>query len=353
MAGGKPYGLIIGDYMVQHVRSAEHPTDDVTALKHLSEVAAAAFVPIVLGVSPAVFQVDSFREFGRPLDIRSVFRQTEYQRWNAMRDGQDMRFIGLALPRVLMRLPYTDDNARRDGFRFREEIEAPDGSGYLWGNAAFAFASVVLRAYANFGWFADIRGAPRDELRGGLVIDLPVPWFSTDKPKVAVKPSTECVISDDHEKTLGELGFIALRKAPLTAFSVFNETPSMQLPVRYDKASATANARLSTMLQYMLCVSRFAHFIKIIGRDLVGSVKTAEECQELIQSWLTGYCVGSDNVTAEVKARYPLREAQVEVKDVAGRPGSYACAIHLRPHFQLDDIAATFRLVTELAPPRN
>jgi type VI secretion system protein ImpD len=351
MPGGEPFGLLIADYAMQHFRTADHPTDDVSALKSLSAVAAAAFAPIVLGVSPSVFQLDSFRELGRPLDLRAVFRSTEYQRWNSMREGSDMNFIGLALPRILMRLPYTDDSRRVDGFRFCETVHEASGAGYLWGNAGFAFAGIVLRAFGNFGWFADIRGAPRDELRGGLVADIPVPWFHTDRPKIAVKPSTECCISDMHEKDLAELGFIALRKIPLTEFSVFNECQSVQIPARYDRATATANARLSVMLQYTLCISRFAHFIKVIGRERVGSVITAEECQDLLQRWLTGYCVGNDSATAEMKARYPLREGNVEVKNVPGRPGFYACNIFLRPHFQLDDIAAGFRLITELAPP--
>jgi type VI secretion system protein ImpD len=347
MPGGQPFGILIADYAVQHHRTPDHPTDDVAALKSLSEVAAAAFVPVVLGVSPSMFQLDSFRELGRPIDLGAVFQQPPYQRWIAMRRGEEMRFIALTLPRILMRLPYGDEGPRRDGFCFREDVTAGDGSGYLWGNAAFAFASVVLRAYANYGWFADIRGAPRDEVRGGLVIDLPVPWFRTDRPKTAIKPSTECIISDTHEKVLAELGFIALRKSTLTEFSVFNETPSLQIPMRFDRVTATANARISAMLQYILCVSRFAHFIKVMGREYAGSLKTAAECEERLQRWLIDYC-DSGNSSPETKAKYPLREGKVEVRDVPGKPGYYSCTIHLQPHFQLDDIAASIRLVTEL-----
>jgi len=351
MPGGEPFGLIVADYAVQHHRTADHPTDDVNALKSLAAVAAAAFAPIVLGVSPATFQLDNFRELGRPIDVRAVFKSTDYLRWNAMREGADMNFIGLALPRILMRLPYRDDTRRVDGFRFSEAVHEPSGTGYLWGNAAFAFAGIVLRAFGDYGWFADIRGAPRDELRGGIVADIPVPSFQTDRPGIAVKPSSECYISDLHEKDLAELGFIAMRKIPLTGYSVFNECQSVQIPVRYDRAAATANARLAAMLQYTLCISRFAHFIKVMGREKTGSVITAEECQEYLQRWLTGYCVGGDGTSMEAKARYPLREGNVEVKNVPGRPGIYTCNIFLRPHYQLNDIAAGFRLVTELAPP--
>lgn len=350
MPGGEPFGLIVADYAVQHLRSQDHPTDDVTALKNLAAVGAAAFTPIVLGVAPSVFQLDSFRELGRPIDVRSIFRSTEYQRWNAMREGPDMNFIGLTMPRILMRLPYGDDNTRTDSFRFTEAVHAKNGKSYLWGNAAFAFAGVVLRAFGDSGWFADIRGAPRDEIRAGLVTDIPVPYFRTDKPWIAVKPSTECLISDTHEKDLTEFGFTVLRKVPLTNYSVFNECQSIKLPARYDGAMAAANARMSAMLQYTLCVSRFAHFIKVMGREKVGSVVTAEECESFLQRWLTNYCEASDGSSMEIKARYPLREGIVEVKNVPGKPGSYSCNIFLRPHFQLDDITAGFKLVTELAP---
>jgi type VI secretion system protein ImpD len=350
MPGGEPFGLIVANYDVQHRPTAGHPTDDVSALKALSEVAAAAFVPILLGVSPSVLQLDDFRALGRPLDLRTVFRQPEYQRWNAMRLAEDMRFIGLALPRMLMRLPYGDEAVHGQGFCFREDVRSANADGYLWGNPSFAFAGVVLRAFQNFGWFADIRGTPRDDMRGGLAVDLPVPSFKTDKPGIAIKLSTECMIFDAQERDLTDLGFIVLRKVPLTELSAFSENQSMYAAPRFEGSAANASAQLTGMLQYTLCVSRFAHFIKVIGREHVGSVMTAEECQDLLQRWLTGYCVGSDTASAELKARHPLREGRVEVTDVPGRAGVYACSIFLRPHFQLDDLSAGFRLVTRLAP---
>ncbi|HEX3484159.1 MAG TPA: type VI secretion system contractile sheath large subunit, partial [Micropepsaceae bacterium] len=167
--GGEPFGLLVGDYTIRHQRASDYATDDIGTLKSLTSVASAAFAPIVMGVAPSVFQLTSFGQLGRPIDLRAIFGQAEYQRWNAMRQNEDLRFAGLTLPRLLMRLPYADNPSRRDGFRFVEHTDAPDGSGYLWGNAAYAFAATVLRAFGNFGWFADIRGAPRDELRGGLV----------------------------------------------------------------------------------------------------------------------------------------------------------------------------------------
>jgi type VI secretion system protein ImpD len=352
MPGGEPFGLIIGDYEVQHRPSEDHPTDDISALKALSAVAAASFAPIILGASPRVLQIASFRELGRPIDIRAIFRQAEYRRWLSLRRGDDMRFIGLTAPRVLMRLPYQPDIRRIDGFNFREETHSPSGGGYLWGSAAFAFGAVVMRAFAENGWFADLRGAPRDEVRGGLVTTLPTACFATDRKGVALKPSLECILSDAHEKDLADLGFIALRDMPFTSYSVFYGNASLQDPVAYDLATAQASSKLSSMLQYVLCVSRFAHYIKVMGRDRLGSLMTAEECESFLQSWLIGYCEGSDNASHEAKARFPLREGRVDVREAAGKPGAYACAIYLRPHFQLDDIATGFRLVTELAPKR-
>lgn len=350
MPGGEPYGLMIADYEMRHRSSAEHPTDDVGALKALSMVAAAAFCPFIMGVAPRMLQLDSFRELGRPRNLQTVFAQPEYQRWHAVRDGDDMRFIGLTLPRMLMRRPWRADSGRVDGFRFKEAAHALDGEGHLWGASAFAFGAIVLRAFASNGWFADLRGAPRDELRGGLVTDLTVESFATDVPGVATKPSVEYQISEAQERELADLGLIALRKSPYTDFSVFYGNPSLQRPARYDRAVANVNARLSSMLQYTLCVSRFAHYIKVLGRDRVGSTMTAEQCQEFLNKWLINYCEGSDSASNEVKARYPLREGRVEVRETPGKPGAYSCTVFLRPHYQLDDISTGFRLITELAP---
>ena len=350
MPGGEPFGLMIGDYEMQHRPTADHPTDDIAALTALAMVAGAAFCPFVLSLSPRVFQLDSFRDLGRPLNLRTVFAQAEYQRWLSIRGGDDMRFIGLAMPRILMRHPYRLDPDRDDGFPYQEQCCDKTGEGTLWGTAAFAFASVAMRAFAESGWFADLRGAPRDEIRGGLVTDLPVISFDTDRPGVALKPSTECILSEEHESDLADLGFMALRNMPFTPYSVFYACPSIQAPAKYDRAAATTNARLSSMLQYILCISRFAQYIKVMGRDRIGSVITAQECQAFLETWLRAYCEGADSASQEAKAQRPLRAAKVEVNEAPGKPGKYMCTIHLRPHFQLDDIATGFRLTTELAP---
>jgi type VI secretion system protein ImpD len=186
-----------------------------------------------------------------------------------------------------------------------------------------------------------------------LVWDLPVASYSTDAPGIAVKPSVEALLSDTQEKDLSDLGFIALRKVPFSEYSVFYANQSIQLPTRFDRPLANINARLSGMLQYMLCVSRFAHYVKLMGRTFIGTMQDAEEVQAALQSWLTNYCVGSDDAPLETKARHPLREASVEIKEVPGKAGAYSCVLFLRPHFQLDDIATGFRLVTQLAPAAN
>ena len=350
MPGGEPYGIIVCDYEVQHRRTPSHPTDDVAALKGLSQIAAAAFSPMILAASPVLLGLDAFSELEAPIDLDRTFQSPDYVRWKALQDSEDARFIGLVVPRVLMRLPYRDDSVRKDRFPFREDVSDPSGKDYLWGSAAYPFASVVMRAYGNYGWFADIRGAPRDSKVGGLVDDLPVDDFLTDRPGIAIKHSAEVMISDKQEKELADLGLIALCHAPNTPFAVFYANPSLQRPKQFDRIAATINARLSAMLQYMFCVSRFAHFLKVIGRDRVGSFASADDVQHFLQRWIMQYAAEGDTLSLENRARFPLREAQIGVHEVPGKPGVYACTVFLRPHFQLDQLSAGFRLVTQINP---
>jgi type VI secretion system protein ImpD len=351
MPGGRPFGLLIGDYEVMHRRTDGHATDDVAALKGMSQVAAAAFAPFIVGVAPAMLGLDSFRDLAMPVDLAAIFRSPDYVRWKSFRENDDARFIGLTLPRVLMRVPYRDDGSRTDGFRFQENIEDPGGEACVWGPAVYAFASIVMRAFASSGWFADLRGARQtNPPSGGLVVDLPVPWFETDRPRFAGKFSTDVAITDRLEKEFSDLGFIPLMKAQYTDYCVFYSNQSVQAHKNYQTQVATINARLSTMLQYMLCVSRFAHYLKVLARDRVGSFATPEECQVFLQNWLRGYCNNNVTVTADVMARYPLREGSVQVRETPGRPGIYQCTILLRPHSQVDQIVSEFKLVTELMP---
>lgn len=349
MPGGQPFGLLIGDYEISHLRSAEHPTDDVTALQALSQVAAAAFAPVILGASPELLGLDSFRDLSLPLELSGIFRSPDYARWRSFQTTEDARFVGLALPRVLVRLPYDEEGAQRTAFRFSATGGEPPEDRHLWGCAAFAFAAVVIRAFAASGWFADIRGARRDRQLGGLVLDLPVPFFATDRVGVAPKPSTDVCITERQEKELSDLGLLPLLKAKDTAFSVYYSNQSVQRPQSYESLTATVNARISAMLQYVVCVSRFAHYLKVLARDRVGSFATAEECERFLQRWLLDYCNGNTNASPEMLARYPLRNARIEVRERPGRPGNFACTMHLLPYSQVDQVVSEFRLVTEIA----
>lgn len=350
--GGEPFGLLIGDYYVRHSRSADHPTDDVGTLKAIAAVAAAAFCPFVTSCSPALFGLDSFADMGGTVDLSRSFEGPDFIRWRALRDADDARFVGLALPRILMRRPYGYDPNRVDGFRFTEYAGRAGAADYLWGNAAFAFATVVMRAYHHYGWFADIRGAPEEMDSGGIVQDFEGPTFNAfGRPGPAIAP-LEVYLSDQQEKQLSEMGMVPLSRVGYLDACVFYSTQSLHNPKSYDRATATSNARLSAMLHYVLCASRFAHYIKLIGRDKIGSFATASAFEEHLRTWLRAYCLGNDDAATAFKARYPLREAEVQVRDIAGRPGAFGCVIHLKPHFQLDDIQTSFRLVTELVGPQ-
>jgi type VI secretion system protein ImpD len=347
MPGGEPFGLLVGDYQLVHRRGWGHPTDDVAALQALSRIAAAAFAPLLLGVAPELFGLDSFAELSMPRDLAAVLRLPEYQRWLSFQEGEDSRFVGLVLPRVLGRPAYRDDDTRRDGFRFEEARDRHEA--VLWGCGAYGFASVVMRAFDESGWFTHIRGGVLGVEEGGLVPDLDIPWFETDFRNVATIFPGEAIIEDAQESALCELGFISMVRANGTSLGVFCGNASAQRPRSYDRLAANVNARLSSMLQYVLCVSRFAHYIKVIGRDTVGAAKSPEEIEEKLQTWVQRYVSVTDGASLATLARYPLREARIEVKELSGKPGSYYCTAHLKPHFQIERVETSFRLVTELA----
>jgi type VI secretion system ImpC/EvpB family protein/type VI secretion system ImpB/VipA family protein len=346
MPGGEPYGVLLGDY-----EFVNHP-EDIGLLSGMAGVAAAAFAPFIAGAHPSFLDLTAFTELERPLNLPRTFDQLEYLRWKAFRQVEDARFVGLTLPRVLRRLPYRDDASRVDGFRFHENVSAPDRSQYLWGNAVYAFGGVLVRAFAACGWLADIRGVHRETLGGGVVTGLPVCSFGTDKPGVAPRCSTDVIITDAQEKELGDLGFIPLCHCPDTDLAAFYGNQSVQLPKKYDEPAATANAKLSAMLQYILCTSRFAHYLKVICRDRIGSFAGPADCELYLRRWLQNYQMGNISAGLEVKASRPLSEAHVEVREPPGQPGKYQCVARLKPHFQLDQMAAGVRLATELAPRR-
>jgi type VI secretion system ImpC/EvpB family protein len=347
--GGEPYSVLIGDYDIHPRPTAEHPIDDVSVLTSISQVAAASFAPFIASAHPSMFGLDSYSELAQPLNLSRTFDQLEYLKWRAFRDTEDSRFVGLTLPRVLARLPYDDNGSRVDRFRFSEDVTEPDGSRYVWMNASYAFAGVLIRAYVEAGWLANICGTQQGVIGGGLTMGLPVHEFATDPAGVALKFSTETVITEQREKEFGDLGFIPLCPAKDTEYCVFYSAHSVQKPKKYDTQIATTNAQISGMLQYMLCVSRFAHYIKVLIRDKVGAFLDAEQCEDYLQRWLVRYVSADPHASAEIKSEFPLREARIQVRPHPGKPGTYLCVVHLWPHFELDQLVAAVKLTTELS----
>jgi len=355
--GGEPYGLLVIDHEVRHrpsPRTARDgpPTDDVAGLAALANVAAAAFSPTVVAASPALLGVDEFSDLTHVTDMVAPFRGPEYARWRSLSTREEMRFVALTLPRVLARPPWRDDPARADGFRYAEY--APDRTGRVWMSAGYAFAAVVARAFANHAWPADIRGAETDRLGGGVVAELPTETFRTDPEHVWVRPSLDVVLTDAQERALFDIGMMPLAALPFTEEAIFSSAQSLQRAARYigsTAAAAEASARLSTQVNSMLTVSRFAHYIKMLGREAVGSFQTAGEIERHLQGWLSNYVNSNPRGGADMRARYPLVSGQVTVAERPGKPGVFGCTVLLQPSFQLDDVSATFRLVTEFATP--
>jgi type VI secretion system ImpC/EvpB family protein len=342
--GGRPYSVLIGDYEIHPRPTPEHPFDDIAILGKIAGVAAAAFCPFVCGASPALFGVDNFTELQQTKDLGRGFQLPEFVKWRSLRNEEDARFVGIAMPRVLMRKPYE----LRDtiGFNFVEDTAADHLRKHLWGNAAYAWAGVLIRTFKVSGWLADIRGVERNREGGGMVTNLPSISFSTDRDGVALRSSTDLVVTDLQESVLAKLGFLPICQCHDTEFAAFYSSQSIQIPKPYDSAVATANANISTMLQYILCVSRFAHYLKVIARDLVGSAIEPEDLQTQLDRWIKEYVTPDDRARPEIKAKRPLRQAEITVTRESGKAGSYQCTFSLLPHYQLDDLSASIRLQT-------
>ncbi len=347
--GGEPYGVIIGDYYISHRPSKAHPQDDLSTLEGLAQIASASFAPFIAAASCELFGLDDFSSLGLPLNLDNIFSQTEYVKWNTFRETPDARFVGLTLPRTLMRLPYRTKPGSYKGLYFYEKSSAQDNTNYLWGNACYAFAGILIREFASVGWFGHIRGVPRNQVGGGLITALPVDMFATDADNIASKPLTDVLITDKMERHISDLGFMPLCQCYDTPFAAFYGNQSVQKPKRMDNNEAIINAKLSSMLQHILCGSRIAHYIKVIIRDKVGSFITANDCEEFLREWLFKYTTGREDLDWEEQARYPLRESAVRVREHPEKPGQFLCVIHLRPHYQLDHMVSELELVTELA----
>jgi len=336
--GGAPFGALVGD-----CEFSNHP-QDLTLLEHMAAVAAAAHAPFLTAASPRMLNLESFSQLGDPRDISKIFDSVEFAKWRSFRESEHSRHVGLCLPHVLMRLPYGPDTAPVDSFTFKEDVDGADGRKYLWGNAAFALAARLTDAFAKYEWCTAIRGVEG----GGLVEGLPTHTFRTDQGDVALKCPTEIAITDRREKELADQGFIPLVHCKGRDYAAFFSTQSANKPRKYDRPEATANARLSSQLQYLLAVSRFAHYLKAMMRDKVGGYMSRKNCEDFLNRWISNYVLLDDNAGQEKKAQFPLREAHVTVEDIPGRPGAYRAVAQLRPHFQLDEIDVSLRLVADL-----
>ena len=339
--GGEPFGALIGDY-----EFSKHP-EDIELLEKVSQVAAGAHAPFLTAAAPELLNMDSFSQLGDPRDIGKIFDSTEFAKWKSFRASEDSRYVGLTMPRVLMRLPYGKDTKPVDEFSYEEGVDGTDHSKYLWGNAAYALGARLTTAFAHYGWCASIRGVEG----GGLVEGLPTHTFRTDEGDVALKCPTEVAITDRREKELADQGLIPLVHCKGTDYAAFFSVQSANKPKKFDKAAANANARLSAQLPYILAVSRFAHYMKSIMRDKIGGFMSRGQCQTFLTQWIMQYVTDDDQASPAVKSKFPLREARIEVSEIPGKPGAYRAIAFLRPHFQLDELTVSLRLVADLPQP--
>ncbi len=336
--GGAPFASMIGNY-----EFGKGP-EDIELLEKISNVAAAAHAPFLTGTDPAMLNMDSFTTIDAPRDMGKIFDTTEYAKWKSFRQSEDSRYVGLCLPHILMRLPYGKDGASVDAFNYEEGVDGTDHSKYLWANAAWALGARLTNAFARYGWCAAIRGVEG----GGLVEGLPTHNFTTDTGEIALKCPTESPITDRREKELADLGFVPLVHCKGTDYAAFFSVQSAQRPKLYDKAEANANARLSAQLPYIFAVCRFAHYLKAMMRDKIGSFMSRTDCERWLNQWIQNYVTPDDTASPYVKAQHPLREAAIQVEEVPGKPGVYRATAFLRPHFQLDELSVSLRLVAEL-----
>jgi type VI secretion system protein ImpC len=339
--GGSPFGALVGDF-----EFGKHP-EDIELLEKISNVAAAAHAPFATAASPELFNLPSYTSLDAPRDLAKIFDTTEYAKWKAFRQTEDSRYVALCLPRTLGRLPYGKDTKPVEAFNYEEHVDGSDHSKYLWMNAAYALASRMTNSFSKYGMCVAMRGVEG----GGLVEGLPVHNFYTDEGDVAMKCPTEVPITDRREKELADLGFVPLVHCKGTDYAAFFSVQSGQKPKLFDTDSANANARLSTQIPYIMAVSRFAHYLKAMMRDKIGSFMSRAEAEIYLNRWITTYVVPDDTASPAVKARCPLREARIDVSEVAGKPGCYRAVAFLRPHFQLDELTVSLRLVADLPAP--
>lgn len=337
--GGEPIGCLVGDYFF------DHSPQDVELLAEMSRIGAAAHCPFITGASPDVMQMESWQELANPRDLTKIFTNTEYAAWRSLRESEDARYLGLAMPRFLARLPYGARTNPVDEFDFEEDTDGASHDRYTWANSAYAMATNINRSFKEYGWCTSIRGVES----GGAVANLPCHTFPTDDGGVDMKCPTEIAISDRREAELAKNGFMPLVHRKNSDFAAFIGAQSLQKPAEYDDSDATANARLAARLPYLFACCRFAHYLKCIVRDKIGSFNERDDMERWLNDWIMNYVDGDPvNSSQETKARKPLAAAEVQVAEIEDNPGYYAAKFFLRPHYQLEGLTVSLRLVSKL-----
>ncbi len=342
--GGQPYGCLVGDYHF------DHTPPDVELLGEMAKVAAAAHAPFIAGAAPSVMQMESWQELANPRDLTKIFTTPEYAAWRSLRESDDARYLALCMPRFLSRLPYGAKTNPVDEFAFEEDTDGADHSKYGWSNAAYAMAVNINNSFKQYGWCSRIRGVES----GGAVANLPTHTFPTDDGGVDMKCPTEISISDRREAELSKNGFLAMVHRKNSDFAAFISGQSLQKPAEYDDPDATANAALAARLPYLFACNRFAHYLKCIVRDKIGSFRSRDAMQDWLNEWILNYVDGDpQNSSEETKARRPLAAASVEVEEVEGAPGYYQSKFFLKPHYQLEGLTVSLRLVSKLPSEKS
>ena len=337
--GGEPYGCIVGDYHF------DHSPPDVELLGEMAKVAAAAHAPFIAGGNPTLMQMDSWNELANPRDLTKIFSTPEYAAWRSLRESQDAQYLALAMPRFLGRHPYGAKTDPVEEFAFEEDTEGADSGKYAWVNAAYGMATNITKSFKQYGWCTRIRGVES----GGAVEGLPTHSFPSDDGGVDMKCPTEIAISDRREAELANNGLMPLVHRKNPDMAAFIGAQSLHKPAEYDDPDATANANLGARLPYLFATCRFAHYLKCIVRDKLGSFKERDDMQNWLQTWINDYVdFNADISSEEVKAQKPLAAAEVVVEEIEGNPGYYSSKFFLRPHYQLEGLSVSLRLVSKL-----
>lgn len=343
--GGEPYGALIGDF-----EFGTHP-EDMELLTKMSEVSAAAFCPFITAPSPGLFGFESWTELSKPRDLEKIFGSAEHTQWRSFRDSDDSRFVSMVMPRVLARLPYGANTRPVEEFDFEEVAVDKKGMAkpvehhkYCWMNAAYVMGTTLTSAFSQHGWCTAIRGAEG----GGKVEGLPVHVFRSDDGDVDTKCPTEIGITDRREAELSKLGFLSLGHYKNTDYAVFFGGQTAQKPKKYDKPDASDNAQISARLPYIMATSRFAHYLKVMARDKIGSFMEVSDCETWLNNWIMNYVNANKDAGQEMKAKFPLADARVEVKEIPGQPGAYNAIAYLRPWLQMEELTTSMRLVARV-----